>query len=154
VTVAAILTLIGIAAIALGSEWNGTGGTVVTSIGTILVTVALLGFLYDTYLKEVLLGEIYAALDLQQDIRAIDLRQIVRKEALDLASLLGDTKSLTVIPLDPETWSRTDWQQVLELSARQQLEVTVLLPDHDSPHIDVLARRLGIDREDLALIHQ
>jgi hypothetical protein len=148
-TVAALLAVIGLILVGAGIYLGGVGGTVISSMGTICVTVALLSVLYDAYLKDVLLSEIYDALAIEQNIRAIDLREIVQKGQLELATLLADAQSVTAIPLDPETWSRTDWQQVVDYAGRRAVKVTVLLPDHDSPHIDVLAQRLGVDRDGL-----
>lgn len=146
-TVAAVLASLGILVVGVGVYVGDVSGTVIASIGTIFVTVALFSVLYDGFLKDVLLDEIYRALEIEQNVRAIDLREILRKDQLDLGSLLADAQSLTAIPLDPETWSRTDWQQVLECAAKQTVDVSILLPDRDSPHIDVLGQRLGIDRE-------
>jgi hypothetical protein len=86
VTVAAVLASLGIVIVGVGVFVGEVGGTVIASIGTIFVTVALFSVLYDGFLKDILLDEIYRALGIEQNLRAIDLREILRKDQLDLGS--------------------------------------------------------------------
>jgi hypothetical protein len=148
-TVAAILSLVGVVILAGGVLVGDVGGTILAAVGTTFLTVAILSIVYDAYLKDVLLGEIYSAMGVQDVVRAVDLEQIVRKDRLDLADFLQGATTITVVPLDPETWSHTDWRQVVDQAVRKSVRVVVLLPDHDSPHIDALAERLGIDHDQL-----
>jgi hypothetical protein len=149
-TVAALIAIAGTVLVAIGVVVSAVLGTVIASLGAILITVALLSFLYDAFLKDVLLGEVYTAIGIQQSIQAIDLKTVVEKNQLDLAEVLAGATEITAIPLDPEAWSQSDWRHLLDCAASKATRVKVYLPNHDSPHIDALATRLGTDRDELA----
>jgi hypothetical protein len=149
-TIAALLTLIGTALIVTGIAVGDAPGTVVTSLGTIAISVAALSVLYDAFLKDVLLGEIYSAIGIQENFRAVDLLQVGQKDRIDLDDMLAGAAEITAVPVDPETWLHTDWHHLVNQAVGRPTAVTVLLPDHDSPHIDVLAARLGLARDQLA----
>lgn len=125
-------------------------GTVIASLGTILITVGLLSVLYDAYLKDVLLEEIYDAMEIQQNVHSIDLREVVRKDRADLSSLLSGAEEIKVLPLDPGSWSHQEWNRVVEYAVAGVVRVKVFLPNHDSPHVDVLAQRFGVQKDELS----
>jgi hypothetical protein len=140
----------GVAVIAVGLIVGNVVGTLLASIGAILVTVALLSVVYDAYLKDVLIGEVYDALGIQQSLRAIDLREIAEKDQIDLASVLEDAIEIKVLPLDPVSWLLQDWPRVVAAAGGStKADVTVYLPSQDAPYIDVLASRLEADVLDL-----
>jgi hypothetical protein len=139
-----------VAIVVVGVYLGDTLGTAIASIGSIILTVALLSVLYDAFLKAILLEEIYDALELQQNLRAIDLRAIVRKDQVDLEEVLAGATAVEVIPLDPISWSHQDWPRVLDCASSSKVSVEIFIPNHDSPHIEVLARRMGADSEELA----
>jgi hypothetical protein len=149
-TVAALIVTAGTALVAVGVVVGEVLGTVIASLGAILITVAVLSVLYDAFLKDVLLGEVYTAIGIQKNIQAIDLRTVVEKNQLDLAEVLAGATEITVIPLDPESWSQSDWRHLIDCAISRATRIAVYLPNHDSPHIDALATRLGADRDELA----
>jgi hypothetical protein len=149
-TVGALIATVGTVLVAIGVVVGEVLGTVVASLGAILITVAVLTVVYDAFLKDVLLGEIYTAIGVQKNIQALDLRMVVEKNQLDLTQALAGATEITAIPLDPETWSQSDWRHLLDSAAAKAIRIAVYLPNHDSPHIDGLAARLGKDRDELA----
>lgn len=149
-TVAAILGVFGFAALAVGIGVGEVVGTVIASFGTILITVGLLSVLYDAYLKDVLLEEVFDAMSIEQNIHSIDLKEVVRKDAADLSKLLMGAAEVRVLPLDPVSWAHQEWHRVLENAVGSAVQVEIFLPNHDSPHVDVLAQRFGLEKEELA----
>jgi hypothetical protein len=149
IAVGAILTAIGIAIIATGLIVGDVGGTLLASLGSIFVTVALLSVVYDAYLKDVLIREIYGALGIQQSLQAIDLREIVRRDQVDITGALADADQISALPLDPMTWVLQDWPRLASAARKATLPVTIYLPTHNNPHIEVLARRMGSDPVEL-----
>jgi hypothetical protein len=148
-TVAAVLTLLGVLLVGAGIGWGDAPGAVVGSLGGIVITVALLSVLYDAFLKDVLLGEIYSALAISDEIHGMDLREAARNDQIDLEGFLRDASRVTLLPLDPSGWLLRDWRTVLDHASDKVVQVTVLLPTHDSPHVDVLANRLRVARSTL-----
>ncbi len=149
-TIAAFGLAVGAVLVALGIVLDEVLGTIIASLGATLISLAVLSVAYDAYLKDILLGEIYEAIGIHQSLQAIDLRQVAPKDHIDMADVLEGATKITSVPVDPETWSRTDWHHLLKLATDRPMEIVVLLPDQDSPHIDVLAARLGMAREQLA----
>lgn len=150
ITVAAVLAGFGVAALAVGVVVGDVWGTVIASLGSALITVGLLSVLYDAYLKDVLLREIYGALKIEQNVHSIDLKEVVRKDRVDLSSLLSGADEIQVLPLDPGSWSHQEWHRIVEHASQGVITVKVYLPNHDSPHVDVLAQRLGVAAEELS----
>lgn len=148
--VAVFLGALGIVLVVVGVALDSAIGTVSASIGSTLITIGVLSVLYDAFLKEVLLEDVFDAMALQQNIRAIDLETVLRKDQVDLPAALEGASKIDSIPLDPIAWSQQDWPRILEQAAASRLPVRVFLPNHDSPHIDVLAHRLDVDISDLA----
>jgi hypothetical protein len=149
ITVAALLCLPGILLVAAGVILGDVAGTLIAALGAIIITVALLSVLYDAYLKDVLLGEIYDAMGVAEYVRTLDFQQIARNDQLDVEALVRDTSHITALPLDPLTWMNTQWRILMDRAATSAVDIAVLLPSHDSPHIDVLAERFEVDSETL-----
>ena len=134
----------GVVVIAAGVVIEDVAGTVIASIGAILITVAVLSIVYDAYLKDVLIGEIFDALEIQQSLQAIDVRGVLRKDQVDLAELLGDAVEIRVLPLDPVSWVHQDWDRIAAYAGTAAVPISVYLPSHNGPHMEVLARRLNL----------
>jgi hypothetical protein len=149
-TVAAFITTLGIALVAVGTIVGEIVGTVLAAIGSILITVALLSVVYDAFLKDVLLGEVYAVMGIQENVQGVDLQEITLKDQIMLPEFLEDATEIKAIPLDPESWVHTDWRHLVEQASRRTVAVSVYIPNHDSPHVDVLAARLRTDRDQLS----
>lgn len=142
--------MLGIVLVAIGTVLGEILGTVVAAVGSIFITVAVLSVIYDAFLKDVLLGEVYAVMGIQENVQSVDLREITLKDQIMLPEFLEDTEEIKAVPLDPESWIHTDWRHLVERASAQAVTVSVYIPDHDSPHIDVLAARLRTDRHQLS----
>jgi hypothetical protein len=68
----------------------------------------------------------------------------------DLSKLLAGAEEVKVLPLDPGSWAHQEWHRLVELAAGSAVHIEVFLPNHDSPHIDVLAQRFGLNKEELS----
>jgi hypothetical protein len=149
ITVGVVLAAIGFGLIAAGIEVEEVVGTLLASVGSIFVTVGLLSVVYEAYLKDLLIREIYGALEIKQSLQAVDLRELVQRDQADVAAVLVDADQISALPLDPMSWLLQDWPRVTAAARKASLVVTIYLPSHDSPHIEVLAQRMGIDAADL-----
>lgn len=147
--VGVVLAAIGIILIAGGIEVDEVLGTLLASVGSIFVTVGLLSVVYEAYLKDLLIREIYGALEIKQSLQAIDLRKLVQRDQVNVDAILFDAGQISVLPLDPMSWLLQDWPRVAAAARKAPVVVTIYLPSHDSPHIDVLAQRMGIEVADL-----
>jgi hypothetical protein len=149
IVVGLALAAVGILLIAGGIEVEEVLGTLLASVGSIFVTVGLLSVVYEAYLKDLLIREIYGALEIKQSLQAIDLRELVQRDQVDVDAILVDADQISVLPLDPMSWLLQDWPRVAAVARKASVVVTIYLPTHDSPHIEVLAQRMGIDAVDL-----
>jgi hypothetical protein len=129
---------------------GGTGGTVMASIGSTLATVALLSFLYDPFLKDILAAEIIERVGLRDSIVRAGLRDIHNSRDLRLSDILGASRTLTVLPLDPLKWAADDFSDAMGIASRATLSLKVYLPSPDeSPALQVTAERLGMSLSEL-----
>ncbi len=149
-TIALLVALPGVLLVAGGVYLGSVGGTILASLGAILLNVALLSVLYDAFLKDILLDDVYAAMGLGEQVRSLDIESITRNDDADVNTVIQDATSLTVLPLDPETWLTGDWPKIRDLAASGSVKVTLLLPSHDGAHIAPLATRLRKSEDSLA----
>jgi hypothetical protein len=135
--------LLGGVLVFLGSHEDGAMATFLANIGTAVMTVGLVGILYDLLVKRILIAEILGVVGIRESVDAFGLEQIAEHRDVSFENLLEDAKEVTVLPLDPLRWMDQEFEILRRCARGRPLAATLLLPANDSPYVQVLAERLG-----------
>lgn len=136
--------------IAIGVLVGGPVGTILAAIGSTLGTTALVSFLYDPFLKEILAKEIFERVGLRDSIVRAGLEDIAAGTTLDIAEPLAAARRVRVMPLDPIGWTRESFSGVLDAAVGHSIEVVIVLPSPDeSPARKLLSRQLRLSENEL-----
>jgi hypothetical protein len=114
-----------------------------TNFGSSVMTIGLVGVLYDLLLRRLLVAEVLDAVGVHESARAFGLKRISDRRQLPLNSFLEGAKELIVMPLDPLRWVDQDFEVIRERTRQKPLKLTVLIPANDEPYVSILAERLG-----------
>lgn len=149
-TLAAFLFAAALALIVGGTAAGGPIGTVLAAVGSTLGTTALVSFLYDPFLKEILAQEIFERVGLRDSIVRAGLVDITGPAEAKLAAVLAGSRRVVAAPLDPLVWAKERFGEILDAAKVAQADVVVLLPLPDaSPARTLLARRLDMGESEL-----
>jgi hypothetical protein len=130
---------------------EGPIGTILAAVGSTLATTALVSFLYDPFLKEILAQEIFERVGLRDSIVRAGLEDIDSGTEIKLMTSLTGSRRIVAAPLDPIAWAKERYPQVLGVVTGAATEVVVVLPSPDPcPARVLLARRLGTGENELA----
>jgi hypothetical protein len=141
--IAAVAALAGGLLIVWASTEDGATSTVLTNFGTAIMTVGLVGVLYDLLMRRILVAEVLKVVGVRESVQAFGLTQIAEHAEIPLERLLADAAEVLVLPLDPLQWVEQDFAVLRRIARYRPLKVTLLLPAKDSPYVRVLAERLG-----------
>jgi hypothetical protein len=129
---------------------GGTTGVVLASIGSTLGTVALLSFLYDPFLKNILAEEIFSRVGLRDSVVRAGLREIGQGRDFRSDDLVGLSPTVTVLPLDPIEWSQHEFHLILGVATQRSLKAAIYLPSPDAGvGLEWLSGRLDISVPEL-----
>lgn len=139
-----------VAFIAVGAAIGEVVGTILAAIGSTLGTTALVSFLYDPFLKEILAKEIFDRVGLRDSIVRAGLEEITRGDSLNLSSVIASARHIHVMPLDPFAWTRESFAAVLGAAKSTETEVIIVLPSPAAgPPRTILAYQLCIGENEL-----
>lgn len=141
--IAVVAVLLGGFFIFWASTQTGGSGTVLANIGTAVMTVGLVGILYDLLMRRVLLAEVLEVVGIRESIQEFGLKQIVEHRDTPLEKALQDASEVIILPVDPLHWTQHDFAVVRRSARNRPIRVTLLLPAKDTPYVRVLAERLG-----------
>ncbi len=143
-TLAAVLFGLALAFIVGGTALDGPVGTILAAVGSTLGTTALVSFLYDPFLKDVLAAEIFEKVGLRDSVVRAGLADIGGAD-LQLSARLAGSRRIAAAPLDPLAWARERYGEVIAAAKAAATEVVVVLPSPDpSPARTLLADRLDL----------
>ena len=138
-----IVALAGVLLTVMAAHSEGALGVILANIGTAILTVGLVGILYDLLLREKLVHEVLSVVGVRESVSTFGLQKIEESTSIRLSDLLVDAKEVTVLPLDPLRWLDQDFSAVSRHARERKLNVTLLLPANESPYVQILAERLG-----------
>lgn len=147
--IAALLLLVALLLMVGGVALGGPIGTVLAAIGSTMATTALVSFLYDPFLKEILAQEIFTRVGLRDNIVRTGLEDLANS-ALEIGPGIQGSRSLEVMPLDPFSWARESFPAVVSAAKDRAMEVVIVLPSPDpGPSGTILASRLRLGEQDV-----
>lgn len=141
--ISAVTALLGVLLIVWASDKDGSMGIVLANIGTAVMTVGLVGVLYDLLMKRLLAAEILNVVGVRESVSAFGLKRIAKHHEISLERLLEDATEATFLPIDPLQWMERDFAVLRRCARQRPLVATLLIPANDSPYVQVLAERLG-----------
>lgn len=148
--IAAVLTILAIVFMVIGVAISGPIGTVLAAMGSTFGTTALVSFLYDIFLKEVLAEEIFKHVGLKESIVQAGLEDIAGSDGYPLAALLAGCHTVHALPLDPFSWARENYQHVVSTAKNAQLDVAIILPSPEPGEVrGLIAHRLDMGENEL-----
>jgi hypothetical protein len=136
------LALPAVALLILSAVVGEALGVILATIGGAILTIALLSFLYDPFLKDLLAQEIFDRLEIRESVSKAGLRDIIATREVALAPLLVGARKIDILPYDPIEWARDEYRALLGLARQNSLEINVYLPAADDPFVEVLSDRL------------
>jgi hypothetical protein len=139
----ALGTTAGVGLVIWGSNETGAASVVLANIGVALMTVGLVGVVYDLLLRRLLVAEVLEVVGIRESVKAFGLLKIGERSGFSLADLLDDATEVTALPLDPAQWIDQDFSTIRRFARDRALKVTLLLPANDAPYVQILAERLG-----------
>jgi hypothetical protein len=144
VLLGAILCIPAVVLLVVSAVLGGTAGVVLATIGGAILTVALLSFLYDPFLKDVLAREIFERLEIRESVGRAGLQSIEMTRDLRLGELIAGSRSIRVLPYDPLEWAGAQYGSLLTLARDTPVNVEVYLPAADDPFTEILSDRLRV----------
>lgn len=142
----------GIALVIWSSNESGTASVVLANVGVSLMTVGLVGVVYDLLLRRLLVAEVLEVVGIRESVRAFGLTEIGERSDVDLEKLLDEANEVVALPLDPLQWIDQDFATIRRRARARPLKVTLLLPANDPPYAQILAERLGKSEAEVAQV--
>jgi hypothetical protein len=147
--IAAGLLCLAILLMVAGVAVEGAIGTIIAALGSTAATTALVSFLYDPFLKEVLAQEIFSRVGLRDSIARAGLEDVATGPHLDLRPGIESSRNVRAMPLDPFAWARETFPAIVT-AAHEKMNVVIALPSPDpGPARELLAERLQLGESEI-----
>ncbi|MGD1553639.1 hypothetical protein ACP6C0_10160 [Mycolicibacterium septicum] len=99
-------------------------------IGTALVTAAILGLVYESFLKRALIRDIREVSRLDNELYSIGLSNVsLDRDLIQMRDLFTSATSLDIVPLHPLTWLDSDSPWLTHLARQRPLHCRIHVPE-------------------------
>jgi hypothetical protein len=147
---------LGLVAILLLVGASSRSADVLTSLlssgGSALLSVAVVGVLYDLVLRGTVAQEVLRIARLQQNLADAGVQNVCWERDVPWRVLLEDARNFDLILIDDMAWVSRDWQAVVDAAIDRPIAVRVYIPDSDGPDFLSIAARLGKSTDELRAI--
>lgn len=151
VTITALGCLVvGIVAIWISTAIAGSGGVVLATFGTIVITIGVVNMISDFFLQKSVSDDLISLI--QSDRRLIEagLDGISRVDDTDWAGIATSDYSLAATVLEPSQFRNIIWPRILDAAKNHLSGIEIVVVDPDTSDLAHLAKRAGLDSQHYA----
>jgi len=147
--VALLTGVAGLVCVVVASRMDpGSPTVVITNVGSVALTLAIGGFIYEAVLRDSAVGETLHLLSLRESVVNTGLRDLAIDSSLDWREALESVSQVTLVLGSPFGWLEQAWPHILEAGALRKIDITVYLPKAESDAAAVLAARESAELAD------
>lgn len=140
-----ILTVVGILMIK-----NSAFSTIITSIGTSILTASVIGIVYESFQKQVLAGDVSKAFGVSQSLKNTGIQSVSDPDTKLLASLLRSGE-VDIMPLSTVEWYGNYKTLLLDAACERKTAINLWSPEYDHESLaDLLAPPLNITSTEIS----
>lgn len=109
-------------------------GTIVTTVGTTILTAAFVGIIYEAFQKQIFAGDLQGMFNISASLQGSGITNISEPKSEIMTSFFRE-RELHVIPLNPIDWYSNHKSALYSAAHNHGIKVQIWIPEYDEPSL-------------------